>query len=834
MLASTWLMLLWARSAWFGPPNGREDPPNRVMASERPDAEGGGLAPSDARTARAVARLDGTGQHPVDPGATPSAPTGITGRVIGPDGRPVPSIRVVADKPARDERHLRGVALGPGGGADRLHGESETGQDGRFAITGLSPGDGYGLSIGTDEWAVAHRADLEVLDDVVLDIGDVLVLRGARVGGVVRAETGAPIAGARVEIGTNWTRDPILSDERGRFDAGMLLPGITEIAVQADGWALPRAVQRDFLEGDVVLDLELTLVPAARIAGVAYDGLGRTLAGVSIEAVRTGPSAFAYVGSSERSDARGRFEFASLPPGTYRVSATKPGYRPRYASDVEAGAGPLELILDRSAVIEGTVVDAKTGRPIVAEALSLWWARPQRHRAGEPAFERYREPVDVSIRPDGSFTIGVTRAGTMRVEARAEGFAGTRSMPFEVRRNDVVPAVEVSLQRGARLAVTVLDRETRGPVTHAVVDVHHASPILGQPRSGASSTIPTSDLGVRVARGTTGRDGLVVLESMPEGAFVLRIRRDGYAPTCSGVVRVDDQSSPGSLEILLGRGGAIEGRVTGRSGDPAAAVELLVTSFAGQERRALSLESGTYRLDHLAPGRYTVEPVPGGVVRGRNGSAQPPDAVDFPVVVESGGTTRHDVVFERIEPGSLAGVLTINGLAAAGMTVIPHRFEGGRYRPRLGGELRTGTDERGRFEFRRLAPGRYALRAFRSWEDSYDCGQVTVRPSEKALAIVDVRLGIIDGIVLDPNSVPVASASVHVRRELSEDSAWDPLGGGLSGLSGPDGRFSFEVEAGSYVLSVQAAGHSPERVQGIEPSQGDETQRIEVRLKRAD
>ncbi|MEM9798804.1 MAG: carboxypeptidase-like regulatory domain-containing protein [Planctomycetota bacterium] len=766
---------------------------------------------------RAAGRPEASQRSSVAPATAASGTTGLVGRVIGTNGDPVPSIEVVAWR------------------VDRREGVTETDENGRFVITGLLPGDGYRVSIGNDHRAIGSREDVEVVENVLSDLGDLAARPGASVRGVVRAQTGEPIAGARVEIESSWRSEPVVSDEWGRFDAGVLFPGRTALAIEAEGWALPEAYVRELLEGEVVTDLELTLVPAAPITGVVVDELGGRLAGASIEAIRTGSAVFAQRRDVRRSDGRGRFAFESLAPGTYRISVTRPGHRPKNLSRVDAGAGPLELVLERSAVIEGTVVDRQTGRPVVADSLRIWWARPRRDGAERPALQLYQEPIDVSIRQDGSFTIGVERAGTMRVEAQARGFAPTLSSRFEVGRKGVTPAVMVRLRRGARLSVSVLDRQTRGPVAQAIVDVHRASPLLGQPPAGdAASSVPARELGARVARGRTGADGAVAIDSLPQGSFVLCTRRDGYAPERVGIVRVDETPPRGPIEVLLGRGGSIEGRVARPGGEPEPAVELLATSSAGYESKALSLADGLYRLDHLSPGRYRVEVIDSRVLPSHDASETLADEGEFPVIVVDGEATPYDLTVRRIEPGSLTGSLTINGETAAGMTVIPHRFEGGRYMPRFGGEVRAKTDDRGRFEFRSLAPGLYSLRAFRTWAESYDCGQVTIRPNEEALAIVDIRLGAIRGLVLDADSQPLAGASIHVQRESTETSAWDPLGGGQSGASGPDGRFSFELEAGSYAISVQAEGHAPRRIEGVQPLVDGGNDPLQVRLKKSD
>src|SRR2546422_3732996 len=71
----------------------------------------------------------------------------------------------------------------------------------------------------------------------------------------------------------------------------------------------------------------------ATVSGTLSDSTGAVLPGVSITATNTGTGIVTMVFSNEA----GAYNFASLQPGVYRISAELPGFQTRTYTDVQLG-----------------------------------------------------------------------------------------------------------------------------------------------------------------------------------------------------------------------------------------------------------------------------------------------------------------------------------------------------------------------------------------------------------------------------------------------------------------------------------------------------------------
>jgi hypothetical protein len=506
----------------------------------------------------------------------------------------------------------------------------------------------------------------------------------------------------------------------------------------------------------------------------------------------------------------------------------------------------------RSAVITGLVVDAATGRPLEPEELKLFWISPWKQRQGQEEYEPMWGSIDADIQPDGSFSIGMTQAGTFRVQARAPGFAPSLSDPFELKQNGAVSGILVRLEPGIRLDVIVLDGETREPVAGAVVSVHEAAEDSNGQRfqvlrglgyvSGSAGNSGGSfevELGQRLARVATGLDGRAEILSLIPGSFVLEATRRGYASTRKAGVTILPAVAPEPIELLMGAGGAVIGTVTNNRGEPEPALKVMASGPKGARGEAISLSSGEYRIENLTPGRYRVmallqdgkpgnSPARGGTKRDKR---ELTEAEQYPVVVTEGQDSRFDVSVTRVDPGSLKGTVMMNGATAAGIQLIaspidpanPSQFS-------FNFNLRAKSDAFGKFEFRRLDPGRYSLLVFKTWSANFRGGEAQVNANQETLMTIDVGLGSVGGVVLDAESRRLSGARVQLAPDRSSGS-FNPFGGHRSVETGSDGSFLIdELEAGPYDLTVNLKGHATQTLKRIEVASRRYTGPLQIRL----
>ena len=155
------------------------------------------------------------------------------------------------------------------------------------------------------------------------------------------------------------------------------------------------------------------------------------------------------------------------------------------------------------------------------------------------------------------------------------------------------------------IAGRIADRDSHEPIRWATVTVVQSS------RQLQMST-------------TADADGRYRFDNLPSGTYTVRARKAGYVPLAYGARKPRDPGTPIDVaagttvtaDVLLSRGGAIEGRILNEYGDPAQDVGMQAlrvgydstgrrTFPTGQSTRTDDL--GWFRLHSLPPGMYLVE-----------------------------------------------------------------------------------------------------------------------------------------------------------------------------------------------------------------------------------
>ncbi len=792
-------------------------PAAKGASSRREESESPEAVPTDEVPAAAA----GEGMIPPDA-------TGLAGRVIDWKGRPTAGVAVTVDLAvAKRDAPTFGVAIDGRRGTGRFVRETTTDSDGRFLIHPLPPHDGYRVEARSDDGGIGRVESCEVIDRLLLEIGDVALKRGALVSGVVRSDGGGPIEGARVALGFGFDDRPIRSDAAGRFDVGLVFPGKYRFLVEAAGYALDQGIEYEFVEGDAVDDLELTMVVAAPIHGRVVDDAGRGVAEAQINANRVEPrDPFSWTGGQTRTDADGAFRFDSLPAGTYQVFANKAGYHSANQQAVVAGGPAIELTIQRSGRIEGVVVDATDGGKIRATKVRLLWVA--RWEADDPnaEFQPYWGNPDPEVAADGSFSIGLNDGGRFIVDAHADGYAPGRSDVIQLEENATISGVVVQLARGMGIDVHVVDAATGEPVPSAVVSVHAAleTPesgvdleqelhILGYSSSFYGEEHSAEGLGERLDRAVTDAAGQARVDSLVAGTVVVVAKHPAFAEARSNSVELRAGGPTPVVELALSHGGAIRGRVTNQHGEAEPALSISANGPQGAPASSVTGEGGAYLIENLTPGRYRVAADiaagpgagPLAMIRGQPGR-ELSEAEQYPIVVIDGETVEHDVTITRIEPGVLKGSVLMNGAPAKGLQVVANLIQanGGvswtwRYNDR--------TDELGRFEFRRIDPGSYQLSVRRSWSQTFVGNDVQVAANQETQVTVDIAIGRVVGRVTGQGGAPLADARIQATWKSGATKV-SPWGSNRSGASGDDGRFEIDdLQAGTVELKVSRRGY---------------------------
>jgi len=184
---------------------------------------------------------------------------------------------------------------------------------------------------------------------------------GTITGSVTNAKDGLPIVGPTVTDGTRATT----TDAAGKYTIANVPPGTYQVTASKSGYYGASVTVTIVSGGNAVANFSLGEIPGAITGSVTSAKDGSVLVGATVtDGTRT-----------TTTDATGKYTIASVPPGTYQVTASKSGYHSSSLSvTVLAGNAAVanfalnEVIVPGS--ISGTVTSAKDGSPIVGATVS--------------------------------------------------------------------------------------------------------------------------------------------------------------------------------------------------------------------------------------------------------------------------------------------------------------------------------------------------------------------------------------------------------------------------------------------------------------------------------
>jgi protocatechuate 3,4-dioxygenase beta subunit len=333
----------------------------------------------------------------------------ISGRVLAPDGSPVPGAAVSALDPGWEPGDLVFDDLPAPRPCPRSEPSPETSTDaqGRFTLEPLRPGryDVSATAPGYRKSSSGRHLDLgtgEELADV-----EVRLVPGAVVHGRVATPAGAPIAGAQVSSPDD--RASARTDAEGAYRLTGVSPGQRGIGaeVHEDG-IVSRSTWEPIEVAPGENRLDFTLPPQGR------EVRGRVLApdDTPVAGALLHPESACPERSVPRPHTAADGSFVThLPAGTHRLVATLAGYSPGaidLPGEEPVGGAVIHLAADHG--LSGRLLGAPAG------------TRYQ----GEVALERVEESqqpcrFDLSMEPDGRFRFGGLWPGEWKVTVMAGG-----------------------------------------------------------------------------------------------------------------------------------------------------------------------------------------------------------------------------------------------------------------------------------------------------------------------------------------------------------------------------------------------------------------------------
>lgn len=446
---------------------------------------------------------------------------------------------------------------------DSPSGYVSTGEDGRFQVTELPPGEVF-LRAEKRGFLPSEIRRLEIEPGIPSEEIRVVLERGATITGRVFDPEGVPVPRASVR----WVDHPsgggsALTDGDGRYRLEGIPSGSGTLEARHEDY--PRVLRDVELEfGSYVEDFRLRR--GRSLGGRVVDENGALVTGATV--ILQADTAYEH----EETGADGTFRFEGLEPGSYRLRAEAPGRsatelpQPIRVADVDVTG--VEIRLSPGVDIRGRVVGLEQDDLARTQVAAV--------RADE-AVQRVAEPSW-----DGTFVLDDVGPGSWRVLAMVD------EKGMVVEEVEVGEAgADVELVFGDGLVVTGRVLRNGKPLVGAIVGLQ-----------GRDST----SLGMT----TTDASGAYRLEGLEPGPHLMRVAYEFRQ------VYEEDVDLSGDREILVELSGAsLSGRVIdAETGVPLseAAVELRgiddggASSFGGK----LTDAGGGFRFDDVGDGTYRV------------------------------------------------------------------------------------------------------------------------------------------------------------------------------------------------------------------------------------
>lgn len=644
-----------------------------------------------------------------------------------------------------------------------------TESDGGFVFEGLIPRD-YRIEATLDD-RYAGPARLRLTDNA-----EPVTLRMGKGGTVEVSVTqragGTPVAGAEVEL-RSWL-STLTWKATTNADGVAKLTGVgvgwSPLIVHAEGFAQAAIMLGTSGDPDRIDHAALSLERGAALAGRVVDENGRPIAKARVIATSaSNPEPVDFVDPDRDAvitATDGSFSLATLPAGTWRVTATFGDYAPTTSAPItldgiHARSGYVLSLLP-GAVVRGTVTD-KTGTPVPAANVSVV---VQSHLP-------WRTRRQVLTDANGKFSVGGLAPRAVDVVAWHDtGASAIVAADLATKRDwDVTLTLDIT----GSITGFVIDKRGR-PIGDAQVTV---TP------DWASDTIDRMVWEVRDAQeAMTDQAGAFRFTGLPAGSYRVRAERyGGSAGTLSLSNGILTTPSAEPIKIVVGVDGRAVGKVQRTDGTPVTAFTIALDNsrplpFVAKDGAfTIPAPAGAYELTVAGPGFVTTTKQ---------------------VTITEGRDS--DVGMLSVEAGrSISGrVLDANGVP------VPHAIvAAGALLSGGGAELYiktesvaakdTEADEQGRFVLAGFPPGSLTVVAGKA--NVGRSASIQLPPSTESVTL---------DLVLGATSTLTGTASRNGQPLGSTIVIASPIGAMWSSFfvnTGPDGKFAFDALApGSYVV----------------------------------
>ncbi len=497
------------------------------------------------------------------------------------------------------------------------------------------------------------------------------------------------------------------------------------------------------------------------------------------------------------SDLKGRFRFLGLEQGgRYNLLVRTDDYadwkQELPVLEPDRSLDDYRVTLSRGSSLHARLVDPDADKSVPLEFARLDPIGPgsEHQVSGDPLWFHKNQ---AQVEEDGGFTLSHVAAGRYRLTLQPENYEEVLKAPIVLRAGKDLDLGEIPVRPGKHLAGVI--RSTSGePVARA-----HVSVTWREDGSAWKSR-----------RGTSDEQGVFRVGGLPDlDIFHLSVTHKGFVDQ-----ERKNQAPADDLEIRLSATGGIQGTVTVEGGKPPASysVRAYRKPEEGEEQNAplflrdadgsgrFSDEDGSFRLDGLPPGSYTIQAKAPAFAPGKKRDIQ---------VREGEVTSAGEIPLQKgLEiHGQVVTLADHRPVPGAGVVALPPSNM--RWVAQATNDEGVITDRDGRFTLDGLEPGTWIVQAQHA-EFSKKERTVQLKKDEDP---PDIRIelasgGVIAGRAVLSSGEPEAGAKIIVTQGM-----------GIAGepeITNTDSNGEFRLEripAGSYnVMKMPVDFQDPSQV----------------------
>ncbi|HEY4057725.1 MAG TPA: carboxypeptidase regulatory-like domain-containing protein [Kofleriaceae bacterium] len=529
-----------------------------------------------------------------------------------------------------------------------------------------------------------------------------------------------------------------------------------------------------------------------RSGGVEVTGIVSDIGGGPIAKARVEASSDGWARESSptvETDATGAYS-VWVAKGSVTVTARAEGYASGHQNTT--APGKADILLTPESSLSGTVVDAKSGKPVEGADVTV-------DRTDSWAFGSQSARSDAK----GAFRVTKLVPGRYSASVKDETGIGQSSGSVLVGLGQNVDGVVVKVWPAARVIGKVLRADTKQVCEDASLQIHSGERNVWQD-------------------GKADADGTITINAVLPGTYTVSADCPGFIdPDEKKTIVVADKDVTG-VTVTVSAGGRIIGKITRKDGTPVASAA--VRAAAKDVPRGAkegwgfgtSAPDGTYELRSLRAYTYSIDVI-------SQEGVPPKDPVKL--AVQPGATVTQDFTLD--DGGSIVGTVEDqDGKPVQGVSINASSME---QRNEFWGGNRPMTDAAGAFTVDQLRPGKYSVYATKGdgWkslrkpgttDDDKQTETVTVEvgKASKVKLVVEKPNGTITGTVVDSTGAPVTDAFVSSARESDakgsngsavESTRDDWWGGGSPELTSTEGAFTLkDLTPGNYTVRAYRKG----------------------------